>query len=203
MAGGPNRPRQPGAYSVGEDRKKGGWWKWLLLLLLLIAAIALLVALLSGDDDEDESGSAGATATQTQPAGGTPSTNPEATATGDGGTLTTEGTSLLPVPDDLSQYVGQDAEGEGVVVQKVNGQQGFWVGSSPEDRVYVEFGAKAGGTEAGAEFKPTVGQKVDLTGPVRPAPDEPGRVLRVAGADEDLVSQQGAYINADTVEAAG
>jgi len=189
-----------GAVSVGgDDRKKGGWWKWLLLLLLLLAAILLLVSLLGGDDDDAKDSAS------TQSAQTTPAASEEAAGgtAGEGGTLTAEGQSLLPVPADLSDRVGQSAEGRDIVVQKVAGQQGFWVGPSAEERVYVEYGAKAGGTEEGAEFKPEVGQKVNLTGEIRPAPAEPGRVLKIEGADEDLVKSQGAYINADTVEAAG
>lgn len=188
------RNSQVGARSVGDGgNRRGGWWKWLLLLLLLVALVILLISLLGGNDKKKSSSSA-TTTTQSQSA---------QAGSASAGKLTAGGTSLLPVPSDLSTYVGSDATGQNVVVQKVDGQQGFWVGNSMRDRVYVEYGAKAGGTEQGAAFKPTVGQRVDLRGPIRPAPAEPGRVLKIAGADEDLVKQQGAYINADTVRAAG
>lgn len=189
-----------GAVSVGDrDRKGGGWWKWLLALLLLVGAIILLIALLAGDDD-DTAGSTSPKTTQTAPAA---NDDAPGTTTADGGTLTADGQSLLPVPNDLAGRVGQSAEGRDVVVQKVSGQQGFWIGPSADERVYVEYGAKAGGTEEGAEFKPQVGEKVNLTGEIRPAPAEPGRVLKIAGADEQLVKDQGAYINANTVQSAG
>lgn len=182
----------------GGGRKKG-WLPWLLGLLALLLVGGLLIALLSGGDDEDKAAKtqttqtqADATADQATPAGGA--------TDGDAGTLTVAGTSLLPPPGDLTQYVGETATGENVVVQSVAGQQGFWVGTSEQDRVYVEYGAKAGGTEEGAAFKPQVGQKVNLEGPVRPAPEQPGRTLRVPVADEKLIKQQGAYINADRVE---
>ncbi len=112
------------------------------------------------------------------------------------------GEPLLPVPDDLSGFVGDDAQCTGVVVQSVVDDDGFWVGTSQSDRVYVEYGGDVGETEEGSSFVPAVGDRVDLSGPIRPAPQNPGRTLRLRQADNDLVRRQGAYVNADTAEAA-
>lgn len=175
----------------GGGRGGGGLPRWLLPLLALLALLVLLVLLLRGCGDDEETTSSTTPPAATQPAGG---------PGGGAGDLTAEGSSLLG-QDDLSGRVGQTATGTGVKVVKVVGQQGFWVGRSETDRVYVEYGAKAGTAEAGAEFKPKVGDTVDLTGEVRPAPEQPGRTLKVEADDEALITQQGAFLNADTVTA--
>lgn len=55
-----------------------------------------------------------------------------------------------------------------------------------------------GGDEAAASYEPKVGDTVDLTGPVKRAPSDPGGPLRLEGAKAALVAQQGAYVNATT-----
>jgi hypothetical protein len=197
MAGTTRGARSAYGHDDGRKRKKRPWLLWLLGLLALLLLALALIALLGGDDKKDKadkaSQSSGQSADKAASGGGAAA----------GGTLTAGGASLLPPPSDLSDRVGDSAEGKGVTVQAVAGQQGFWVGTSKKERVYVEYGAKAGGTEKGAAFKPKVGQKVNLTGPIRPAPEQPGRTLKVSVADEKLIKQQGAFINADRVEAAG
>lgn len=193
---------QTGARSVGDhDKKGGGWWKWLLALLLLLLALFLLLSLLDGDDDDKEQST---TAAQTaSPTATEPSADPSASAgagAGAGGTLTADGTALLPVPvAGLTDFAGQAGEGKGVEVQSVVQDEGFFVGTSDTDRVYVEYGGDVGDDETDG-FTPKVGDKVDLTGPVRPAPEDPASTLNLSdAADADLVTQQGAYVNADTV----
>ena len=194
------RNRRPGAVSVGGGGRKGaGWLKWLLPLLLLLLGAILFFALSGGDDDE-QSASQTPTAAQTTPAPAEEGSGGAAPAAG-AGTLTAGEASLLPAPQDLGQYVGQDAEGREVVVRSVVENEGFWVGTSETDRVYVEYGGEVGEDERA--FAPQVGDKVDLTGPVRPAPEDPGRTLRLEQADSDLVKQQGGFINATTAEKAG
>jgi hypothetical protein len=75
--------------------------------------------------------------------------------------------------------------------------EGFWVGSSEQDRVYVEWGGTVGSNEA--DFTPTVGDTVDLTGPVRPAPENPETALKLNAADAELVRTNGGFVNADEV----
>jgi len=79
--------------------------------------------------------------------------------------------------------------------------EGFWVGSSEQDRVYVEWGGDVGSDEA--TYVPNVGEKVNLTGPVRPAPQDPERTLNLSAPEAELVSSQGGYVNADEVTPAG
>ena len=187
-----SRGGNPGAYSVGDRDRKGGWWKWLLALLAVLAVLALLLLLLNGGDDE-ESASSGAATTATQP------NDSASAASTDGGSLTAEGASLLPVAaDGLSTYVGRQAEGQQVRIQAVVEDEGFFVGTSDTDRVYVEYGGDVGENEQ--QFVPEVGDVVNLTGPVRPAPEDPAQTLNLDRADAQVVEQQGGYVNADSVE---
>ncbi len=169
--------RRPGAVRAGgpedEHRRRGGWLKWLVLLLLLIGLVALLVALLGGDDD-----------------GGT----------GGAGTLVAEGQSLLPAEAGVMR--GRDeatATGTNVRVVAVNPEEGFWVGTSDTDRVYVEYGAVRLDAPESA-YQPKVDDVVDLEGPVEDAPDDPVGGLNLEDeAEGELITEQGGFINADTV----
>ena len=99
----------------------------------------------------------------------------------------------------LAAFEGEQATGRQVTVQSVVKDEGFWVGTSQQDRVYVEYGGDVGANETqGSE--PAVGDKVNLTGEMRPAPQNPGRTLNLSDTDARQVSQQGAYVNADDVE---
>ena len=173
---------QPGARAVGgEPKKKRSILPLLLGLLLVIALIALLIILLSSDDKKKSSGSG---------------------ASGNG-TLTADGQSILPGAGKgkLTKYNGQKGEGRGVVVQSIVKGEGFWVGTSQSDRVYVEYGGDVGQNENG--YKPQkTGVKVNLNGPVRAAPEQPAKNLKLSPADAQLVESEGIYINADNVEAA-
>lgn len=199
--------RSPGARAVGGG---GGRKRRLLPLLLgllaLLAVGALLAALLSGDDDERSATQSG----QQQQDGGTAEGQSGGTAAAGGeDVLTASGNSVLPGDAArIGDAVGQTAEGKAVVVQSVvqnaedpQALEGFWVGSSKQDRVYVEWGGDVGADEA--TYQPEVGQRVNLTGPVKAAPEKAARVLNLDAADARLVEQQGAYVNAEDVTQAG
>jgi hypothetical protein len=185
-----------------------------LALLAIAAAIVLPLVL---DDDEEQAARSEPAVTQedpgvAEPQGSVGGDAPEdgevgAAGAGDGveGELTAGGQSML---DDLSGslrgFVGEEAVGRDLVVQEVVPGQGFFVGfvGGPEtERVYVELGGEAGEDEQGA--LPEEGDRVALSGPVRPAPEEPEQTLGLGPAGADLVRGQGAYINAETVEPAG
>ena len=190
---------QRGAHSAfDDDRRKKRGFPWWLLALLALALIALLLLLRSCGDDDDTDRSA----TTTPPAQTTPAPADDAAA--EGGKLTARGEDLLPVAGkDLASYAGDPAEGQGVRVQEVIPDEGFFVGTSEQDRVYVEYGGDVGETETGSNsYQAKVGDEVDLTGPVRPAPAEPEQTLNLDKADADVVREQGAFINAETVEPA-
>ena len=155
----------------------------LLLGLLALAGIIALIAALGGDDDGDAGRGAG--------------------------NLSAGGTQLLPVPGDgLARSSARTCRLRDVVVQSVvRGQkdpdalEGFSVGSGAQDRVYVEWGGDVGSDEA--SYTPNVGEKVQLSGPVRPAPENPEQTLNLNAADAELVRSQGGYVNADEVEPTG
>ena len=117
-----------------------------------------------------------------------------------GGSLTARSEPLLPVPaGGLAAYETDTAIGREVTVQSVVKDEGFWVGTSQQDRVYVEYGGDVGADE-NRGLEPAVGDRVNLTGPVRPAPENPARTLNLPEADAQQVTEQGAYINADSAE---
>ena len=198
-----------GARAAGGDEgggRKKGLLALLLGLLLLLALALLLFFLLRGDDDKSDRASSGATATATATA--TPSGDAESATGGAeaGGTLTAGGTELLPVPDasELDATKGETAEGKGVTVQSVVPGQGFWVGTSETDRVYVELGGTVGEDEQpGEDVQVAKGDRVGFTGEVRPAPEDPAKTLSLPPSDGDLVKSQGIFVNAADVEKAG
>jgi hypothetical protein len=63
-------------------------------------------------------------------------------------------------------------------VQSVVKDEGFWVGSSQRNRVHVEYGGDVG-VDENQGVEPSVGDKVNLTGPVRTAPENPARTLNL------------------------
>jgi hypothetical protein len=189
-----------------QRRRRGRGWLWALLALVAAALIAALaLGLFDGDDDGGQTAGQGQGATKQQGAG---SAQEGGTATDAGGSLSVGGTSILPPPaGGLGDYVGQDATGKSVVVQSVvrnaeddNTLEGFWVGTGEQDRVYVEWGGTVGSNEA--DYMPNVGEKVNLTGPVRPAPANPETALKLNAADAELVRAHGGFVNADEVSPA-
>lgn len=177
-AGMPHTDRRGARRVEGRNRSGGGLRKLLPLLLgLLLAALlaVLLISLIGGDDDETSSGA---------------------------GQLTAGNASLLPPPaDGLSAQVGETATGKDALVQSVNGNEGFFVGSSTKDRVYIEWGGDIGENEA-SRFQPQEGDKVNLTGPLQAAGPKQLEKLKLSEADAQLVRSQGAFVNADRVNEA-
>jgi hypothetical protein len=182
--------RSAGA-GAGTHRRRGLGWLWALLGLLALGLLiaALAGAFSSGDDKSGDQSSGGGAAA--------------------GAGLAAGGTALLPPPaDGLKPLVGKSASADDVIVQSVvknaenpDAMEGFWVGSSKTDRVYVEWGGDVGADES--DFRPKVGEHVRLTGPVRPAPANPERTLNLDAADAQLVRSQGGYVNADDVKPVG
>jgi hypothetical protein len=159
----------------GRERSGSGLRRLLPLLLGLLLAIllaVLLISLIGGDDDKTSS---------------------------DAGQLTAGSTKILPPPaGGLSAQVGETVTGKDVVVQSVNRSEGFFVGSSTKDRVYVEWGGKVGENEA-SQFQPQKGEKVNLTGPLQAAGAKRVTMLKLSAADAELVRSQGAFVNANRV----
>jgi hypothetical protein len=160
-----------------EGTRGGGRRKLLPLLLGLLLAALLAILLISLIGDDDDGGS-------------------------DAGQLNAGGAQLLPPPaGGLSGQVGETVTGKDVLVQAVNGNEGFFIGSSTKDRVYVEWGGDVGENEP-SKFQPQEGDKVNLTGPLQAAGPEQLRKLKLSEADAQLVRSQGAFVNADRVSEA-
>ena len=171
------RKQRTGARRV--DGRGGGLGKLLPLLLgvLLAVLVALLLISLIGGDDSDDGANTGANV----------------------GQLAAGGANLLPPPaNGLSTQAGETATGKNVAVQSVNGNEGFFVGSSATERVYVEWGGDVGENEA-SRFQPEKGDRVNLTGPVEPAGPKQIKKLKLSPAETELVRSQGAFVNADRV----
>ena len=183
--------RSAGAAGTGH-RRRGLGWLWALLGLL---ALGLLIAALAGAFSSGDDGRSGQGSSGTGAGAGTAS-----------GSLAAGGTALLPPrAGGLKSLVGKTATADDVVVQSVvqNAEnpgtlEGFWVGSSATDRVYVEWGGDVG--QAEADYRPKVGEHVRLTGPVRPAPKNPASALRLDADEAQLVRSQGGFVNADDVK---
>ncbi|MEU4625386.1 hypothetical protein AB0G04_36120 [Actinoplanes sp. NPDC023801] len=181
--------------------------KWLLPLLLgLLALIALLVLLsqCGGDDKDDDrpaatpTTTATATATVTSPANTSPAA-PSAAATGTGqaggaGTVTAAGTNLLDAASaaTLSAQDTQQAVGRAVKVQSVPADEGFWVGTSEQDRLWVQLS----GTRGESDYKVKQGDTVDFTGTVTKAASDFATKVGVTAAEgADQLVQQGYYVS--------
>jgi hypothetical protein len=84
------------------------------------------------------------------------------------GTLTAGGAALLPLTGiagpngELTALVGRPVTGQSVPVRSVPADEGFWVGSSEADEVWVQLTVPPG--ESPYRVRP--GQLVDLTGPM-------------------------------------
>lgn len=170
---------QAGATRDESNRKKRRpLWLWLLLGLLVLGLLLFALSRCGGPSSS-ATGGQGAP----PPAAGTPTAAPSdasAAATPDAGagggaqagagsgTLTAAGTSLLPVAavsgpnGELTTQVGQPASSAGATVQSVPADEGFWVGTSETDRVWVALTGEAG--ESGYTVQP--GDQVDFTGQV-------------------------------------
>ena len=70
-------------------------------------------------------------------------TTAPAAGAGGAGTLTANSAALLPAPAgdnaDLGKYVGQKATAKGVLVLSSPADNGFWVGTSAKDEVWVQL----------------------------------------------------------------
>jgi len=154
----------------------------------------------SADPNASSTATAEPSATATATAGGASGGNGAGS-----GVLTAGGASLLPLQEaaprgDLSEYAGQQATGQGVPVESVPADEGFWVGSSATDRLWVQL---TGSSES--PFQVAAGQRVSFTGTVEStSPDFPEQVgVNETEGAEQLVSQrQHVRVDRSTLELA-
>lgn len=98
----------------------------------------------AGSSEATTDAGGAATTTESSAAAPTTSAAPAAGAGAGASALSSNGTALLPLttsaPDGiLTAYVGQPATANAVTVQSVPADEGFWVGSSATDRVWVQL----------------------------------------------------------------
>jgi hypothetical protein len=116
------------------------------------------------------------------------------------GTLTVGSQSVLPVPaSGLAALVGQPATGTGVTVESVVADEGFWVGSSPTDRVFVFLTAEARTTQGESPFQVQAGQRIDLEGTLIALPTAPADLGVEPPEGADQLAGQGHLIEATNV----
>ena len=178
------RPDTTGATRAADARSRRPWWLWALLALLALAILLFALAQCGNSTDP---------ASTTAPA---PSNAPAGSAAAGQGSLTADGTSLLPVAQgagpngELTFQVGKTATAQGVLVQSVPADEGFWVGTSETERVWVQL---SGIDESG--YVVQQGDRVDFTGQV--TAHDPGFATQVgvdAAEGADQLDQQAAHI---------
>jgi hypothetical protein len=204
MSTAPHDPNsRPGAAPVGSRPNRR---KWLLPLLLVLLALIALLALLSqcGTDDDDEGGAAAPTTATTSATGASSSATSSPAASGDGqtgagqaggpGTVTAGGTNLLGAATaaDLGTQDGQEAVGRTVKVQSVPADEGFWVGTNEQDRLWVQLT----GVRGESDYKVKQDDAIDFSGTVTKAASGFASKAGVTAAEgADQLTEQGYYVS--------
>ncbi|GIF43962.1 hypothetical protein BC793_13214 [Actinoplanes xinjiangensis] len=201
MAPTPNTPgSRPAAVPVGGQPARR---KWLLpLLLALLALIAALLLSQCGDNEEPSKSSESVPSpTTTTPftaasSTGAPTASSSAggVAQADVGTVTAGGVNLLGAQStaNLTAQTGQQAVGRAVRVQSVPADEGFWVGTSEEDRLWVQLT----GTGGESDYKVKQGDTIDFTGTVTTAAQDLADKVGLTTAEgAEQLASQGHYVS--------
>jgi hypothetical protein len=108
--------------------------------------------------------------------------------------VTAAGANLLGAATaDLATHDGQAAAGRAVKVQSVPADEGFWVGASEQDRLWVQLT----GTGGESDYKVKEGDTIDFTGTVTKAAEGFAAKAGVTAAEgADQLTQQGYHISA-------
>ncbi len=105
-----------------------------------VAAMAVAVASPGAAPPAPTAGPAPAvSAAAPSPAGSAPSASPTTAATPGDAVLSGPGGPVLPRAGALDRLVGQQVRARGVRVLAVPADEGFWVGSGPDERVWVQL----------------------------------------------------------------
>lgn len=159
------------------ERKSGvPWWVWLLAALLIVA---LLWWLLDDGDGAETAYTDAPVATGTMP---TETVTPPAI------------TSLAAIARPDAAIDGRAVNLDGVAVQQVISDAGFWIGASADERVYVLLNEqRTPGTPTEGRVDVNPGQTVNIDGTVRSSTE---------GLGQGLVLPEGVtdFIWADSVE---
>lgn len=207
---GPGQRPHHGSRTLGEDESNrhggAGCLLPLLGLLLLAAVVVVLVLVLGGDDEGDTSSTTPATGSVTTTSSQEPTPDGAAadattqaggaSASAVSGSVVAGDAILLPLPGGgLSTYDGQDVTGTSVPVESVVSDEGFWVGESQEERLFVQLNVSGE-----SPFKVTKGQTVTLHGKLTPLQGDP---MSVGVTDAEGASQlrsEGSYILAGSLQ---
>jgi hypothetical protein len=216
-----------GSHAYAHRRHGAAWLPWAILGLLALLAIAIWALAQAADDDDDATSgdvstsvvvtAPGAATGATAAPGGAAATSvpvpgdagaggaPAAPgAAGGGGSLTANGQDLFAVaatPGGLAGFAGAEATGA-VRVESVVSDEGFWVGASPEQRVFVFLTPEARGNDGESPFQVAAGQMVNVTGPVATVDQTVVAGLDAADGIEQLTTQ-GHYVRATGIQLAG
>lgn len=170
--------------TTDQARRQRALWVFLLLVAALVV-LGLFALARRGDEVTV------APATQQAPV------SPEPT---ESGRLFAGTVSLLPLSQSadaagsLSRFSGQQARAEAIPVDSVPADEGFWVGTSTTDRVWVQL--TVGNAES--PMRVEAGDTVSFLGTVRPAPlsfAEDIGLTEEEGAQQ--LADQGQYIAVD------
>lgn len=201
-------PRSPSSRPTGATPVVGppNRRKWLVPLIIGLVVLIALLLLLSrcGGDDDDGPGAApaatgtvaptGPASTAATPSDPASSTGQTGTDAGAAGTVTAGGDDLLNARTGIStgDHDGDQAEGNAVEVQSVPADEGFWVGSSTTERVWIQLS----GTRGESDYKVKQGDAINFTGTVKAAGQDFATTAGLT-ADEgaDQLTQQGYYIS--------
>jgi RNA polymerase sigma factor (sigma-70 family) len=179
------------------------WWLWRrlqawvrrrpVLASLTASAVAVtglvLVPPLVG---RDQAPRPAPTTTTVPPRAAAPGTAGPGGGGGSGVRLVVPGRSLLPVPgrEVLARHAGQRVRGEHVPARGVYADEGFWVGTGDDDRLWVQLIGRGESL-----FQVRAGQRASFTG--RLVPNPPGFARRVGMVPEEgaaLAGRQGYHI---------
>ena len=203
----PNRPaaRPAGASPVGGKPNRRKWLLPLILGLIILVILLLLLSRCGNNDKSDSSSGTSATSTgtvaptDTATTAATPSTSVSSPGETSGsstaqGAVTANGDDLLSTQTSISQggHDGEQAVGHAVKVQSVPADEGFWVGSSATDRLWVQLS----GTHGESDYTVKQGDSIDFTGTVKAASKSFASSVGLTAAEgAGQLTQQGHYIS--------
>ena len=197
-------PHPTGSTRVATARRRRsplGWLPWalgaLLLALLLLTAIAFVTVDAPGSADTADTADTADRSSSTAQGSGTDGGGTGAEGAGSGGTLTSGSTNVLADPAAIASLNGKPVQARGVVVHSVVSDEGFWVGPSAADRVFVYLEPGARRSSGESPFQVKAGQRITFTGTVRPVPAGAADALRGVSDAEgaDQLTRQRAYID--------
>lgn len=166
------------------------------LLALLAIGLILFFVLRGGDDDDASTTSTDSTSTTsatTAASDGGETTTPVGGGAGPAGagTISTSGgEAVLPLPSGgLESFSGEDVSGSSVPVESVVSDEGFWVGESTADRVFVQLDISGE-----SPFQVEAGQAVTLEGVVTALESDAASVGVTDEEGSSQLTSQGQYI---------